>query len=45
PVFIPEGYDKTFSELGPEIKNKISHRRIALTNLAEKIKKILNQEY
>lgn len=26
PVFIPEGYDKTFGELSPEIKSKISHR-------------------
>lgn len=26
PVFIPDGYDKTFAELGAEIKDKISHR-------------------
>lgn len=26
PVFMPDGYDKTFGELGPDIKNKISHR-------------------
>ena len=26
PVFKPEGYDKTFAELGNDIKNKISHR-------------------
>ncbi len=26
PVFIPEGYDKTFAELGGEVKDKISHR-------------------
>jgi XTP/dITP diphosphohydrolase len=26
PVFIPEGYDKTLSELGAAVKNKISHR-------------------
>ncbi|OGV45033.1 MAG: non-canonical purine NTP pyrophosphatase, RdgB/HAM1 family [Lentisphaerae bacterium GWF2_44_16] len=26
PVFMPDGYDKTFGELSSEIKNKISHR-------------------
>lgn len=26
PVFIPDGYDKTFGELGEEVKSKISHR-------------------
>ncbi len=30
PLFIPAGYDKTFAELGAEIKNKISHRGNAL---------------
>ena len=30
PVFIPEGYKKTFAELGPGTKNKISHRARAL---------------
>lgn len=30
PVFIPDGYEKTFAELGNEIKNKISHRGRAL---------------
>ncbi len=34
--FIPEGYDKTFSELGPEIKNKISHRKKAIEGLRGK---------
>jgi non-canonical purine NTP pyrophosphatase (RdgB/HAM1 family) len=29
PIFVPEGYDKTFAELGEE-KNKISHRQKAL---------------
>lgn len=30
PVFIPEGYDRSFAELGPEIKEAISHRSRAL---------------
>ena len=38
PVFIPDGYDKTFAELEPEIKNSISHRTRAFLNLISKIK-------
>ncbi|MGE5592911.1 MAG: RdgB/HAM1 family non-canonical purine NTP pyrophosphatase [Betaproteobacteria bacterium] len=30
PVFVPDGYDKTFAELGSEVKNEISHRARAL---------------
>lgn len=30
PVFIPQGYTKTFSELSPATKNQISHRGKAL---------------
>lgn len=30
PIFVPVGYDKTFAELGDEIKNQISHRAEAL---------------
>jgi len=26
PIFVPDGYEKTFSELSMDIKNKISHR-------------------
>jgi XTP/dITP diphosphohydrolase len=37
PVFIPHGYKKTFAQLGPKIKNKISHRFIALS----KVRKII----
>lgn len=33
PLFIPIGYDKTISELGMEVKQKISHRSIAINKL------------
>lgn len=33
PLFIPQGFDKTFGELDPALKNKLSHRAKALENL------------
>jgi XTP/dITP diphosphohydrolase len=38
PVFIPDGYDRTFAELGSDIKDKISHRANALKKLDEYLK-------
>ncbi|WP_325108938.1 RdgB/HAM1 family non-canonical purine NTP pyrophosphatase [Luteolibacter pohnpeiensis] len=35
PLFIPEGYEETFSELGDSVKNALSHRSIALTKALE----------
>lgn len=34
-VFVPDGFEKTFAELGEEIKNKISHRAIATKKLVK----------
>ena len=44
PLFIVGGYDKTFAELGEEVKNKISHRAKALDKLKEEMSKILEDE-
>lgn len=33
PVFVPDGFDKTFAELGDDLKNKISHRAKATEQL------------
>ncbi len=35
PLFIPTGYDRTFSELGDEIKNTLSHRSRALAQITD----------
>lgn len=44
PLFVVEGYEATFAELGKEIKNKISHRAKALEKLKRKITKILKDD-
>ena len=35
PIFIPEGFKKTFSEFTLEEKNKLSHRAIAVSKLVK----------
>ncbi|MBR5827808.1 MAG: RdgB/HAM1 family non-canonical purine NTP pyrophosphatase [Paludibacteraceae bacterium] len=37
PVFVPEGYEKTFASLPAEIKNSISHRARAIEALKEQL--------
>ena len=38
PLFVPEGYDKSFAELGEDVKNQISHRARAVAKLAAYLK-------
>ena len=38
PLFIPDGHDRTFAELGAEVKNRLSHRARALAGLREWLK-------
>ena len=35
PLFIPDGYQKTFAELGDDIKKKLSHRSIAMSKMID----------
>lgn len=39
PIFVPEGFDMTFAELGEDIKNQISHRARAVNKLCTYLKK------
>lgn len=38
PVFQPDGFDKTFAQLGMEVKSEISHRARAVKKLCEFLK-------
>lgn len=35
PIFMPDGFEKTFAEMSPKEKNQISHRTLALNKLVE----------
>ena len=38
PVFVPEGYSESFAELGADVKNKLSHRALAVEKLVTFLK-------
>jgi XTP/dITP diphosphohydrolase len=40
PIFIPDGYEQTFGELSPEVKNMISHRAKAMRSAAIKLRQL-----
>jgi XTP/dITP diphosphohydrolase len=42
PVFQPTGFEQTFAEMSPELKNKISHRAQAIAALRAGLRDIVN---
>ena len=44
PVFMPDGYDKSFAELGKDFKNQISHRAKALDKLKKLLLELIKDE-
>lgn len=39
PIFIPNGYDQTFAELGQSVKNELSSRAVAIKQVVSVVKK------
>lgn len=37
PLFVPNGFNETFGELGEDVKNRLSHRAQALTKLRKRL--------
>jgi len=42
PLFVPQGYEHTFAELGEEVKNRLSHRGKALAKLKKRLLSVTN---
>lgn len=39
PIFSPDGYDQSFAQMGMDLKNRISHRALAMTKLSDFLNK------
>jgi XTP/dITP diphosphohydrolase len=42
PIFQPDGFEETFAEMAPELKNEISHRAKAIAALREALREVEN---
>lgn len=40
PLFVPDGYDESFAQLGTAVKNRISHRARAVARLTDFLSKV-----
>lgn len=43
PLFLPDGYDKTFAELASDVKCSFSHRAVAAAKMRETMRQIFKQ--